>query len=123
MFWLIVLVCVVVVAAAWFALRPQRDERLLGVWKTDPTDSASLRGSGVVEVRFTPEGGFSYRPIERPEKLAIAMSFRTKDGVVYFRDDTEVPWDELCAYELRGSKLILKLNLDGLESSTFVRTR
>jgi hypothetical protein len=93
-------------------------QQLVGKWRSDPTDSESIRAYGDTSLEFSPNGGLIYTVHGEGKRQIMMLTYRI-EGDLLITDQPSAPKEERTRFEIRPSgKLAL---LYGRTASTYVR--
>lgn len=103
---------------SWFRRqKPQEANPLIGVWKIDTSDTASVEALGDVTIEFDKAGNLNYLIKSEGKVEAILMTYRV-EGTTIISDQPSHPNPQRTEFVLTGDGALI-LSFDG-EPSRFL---
>lgn len=90
----------------WLRQKHAKDERLIGRWLIDPTDTAAVKAFGQVEIEFDDAGNLNYLINAEDKVEAILLTYRV-EGDVLVTNQPSHPHADRTVYRIKAGALTL----------------
>jgi hypothetical protein len=107
-------------APHWWPRHPVPPSPLIGVWRTDPTDTAALARFGDTTVDFQKNGTLVYTIHKGSEDQVMLYTYREVAPGVIETDEPSHPGRERARYQISPSGYRMTLQL-GQETAEYIR--